>query len=279
MTKAIKYLTILDILFIILLSCSGSFSGVLGRLFYYASFALPLFFGIYLARRLKREREEEAGCSEASTRLFKYPQGFVGRFLPLIAPTVAVVFLLAFVTSKLLGLIGIEDGGVPDTGLVNMLFEHALLPCVSEELVFRLIPMILLLPYGKRSYILISSLYFSLCHLNLVRMPYAFVAGLIFASLNCVFESMYPSLILHFLNNAASVVWIRIYGDSRSMLIFILALLVLSLVSSVFIFIGRNRYIEDIKGLLDRPAEHKAGREILLLAAFTLILAFTELFI
>ena len=85
------------------------------------------------------------------------------------------------------------------------LINHALLPAILEEALFRYLPMRMIAPHSPRCAIIISSLFFALVHGNLFQIPYAFIGGIIFMSLNLATGSIIPSLVIHFVNNAMSI--------------------------------------------------------------------------
>ena len=85
------------------------------------------------------------------------------------------------------------------------LLTHALAPAILEEALFRYVPMRLLAPYSQRGAIFISAFFFALVHHELFTIPYAFVGGLIFMAIDLATESVIPSIVILFINNALSV--------------------------------------------------------------------------
>lgn len=81
----------------------------------------------------------------------------------------------------------------------------ALLPAFMEEFVFRGIILGLFRKFSDTFAILASALLFGLMHSNFVQIPFAFCGGLIFGYLAVATNSLLPSMIVHFLNNAISV--------------------------------------------------------------------------
>jgi membrane protease YdiL (CAAX protease family) len=243
MTEAIKTVTLINIIFILGLGISSSFGGVVGELLYYSLvFTLPVLIGLSSSVTLKKKREEIAGVAEEPDRFLNFDLK-VGRMtLPLIAPSVAVVFLLSLLTSLLLSSLGASSPAVADKDIVTMLIVHALTPAVLEEALFRYVPMKLLAPYSKRTCIIYSAFCFALIHCSFWQMPYAFVAGMIFMSVDLALGSVWPSVILHLVNNAASVVMMKYCTTPTATLTFVLVMLSLVLLSLVFIFLGRRKY-------------------------------------
>lgn len=81
----------------------------------------------------------------------------------------------------------------------------ALLPAFMEEFVFRGIILGSLRKFSDTFAIVASALLFGLMHSNFVQIPFAFCGGLIFGYLAVATNSLLPSMIVHFLNNAISV--------------------------------------------------------------------------
>ncbi len=275
MKNAVKRLTLLYIFLILLLTLVGSFGGVLTAPLEIAAYAIPVGIGYLYSRKLRREREAIAGvCEEEKTLLS--PRG-MQAYVPLFAPTVAVVFLAAWLTSLLLGLFGKVPNEIPVRSLLEMLVAHAVVPAVLEEMAFRYLPMKLLAPYSKRWCVILSSMFFALVHMSLFQIPYALLAGVIFIMIDLACESVLPSLILHFLNNAASVMWIKWGANADFAVWFTVALAVLSVVSLAIAFLFRRRYARDVRRVLDTGEGIGDAYAPTVFAAATLTLAIMNL--
>ncbi len=252
MTEAVKIITFIDIIFVILLMLSGTVGGIVGEVVYYLAFILPIAAGFYSSKGLQLKREEIAGVAEPDEKLLGFRREDAVRFIPLIAPTVMIVFLVSLLTSLLLSLVGISSPQVEEKGLATMLLIHAAVPALFEEALFRYIPMKLLLPYSRRSCVIYSALCFALIHCSFSQMPYAFVAGVLFMLADIAFGSVWPSVILHFANNAASVIMIKYCSGVGETLIFVSALAALTVVSLFFVYRKRSLYREILAGTLDK---------------------------
>jgi len=90
--------------------------------------------------------------------------------------------------------------------LVLNLVSTAVLPALVEEMVFRGYILGALRPQGDGLAIVFSAVFFGLLHGNLLQIPFAFILGLIFGYLTVQTGSIWPAVLLHFLNNAFSVV-------------------------------------------------------------------------
>ena len=250
MTEAIKVVTFINIVFIIMLVISGTIRGFVGEAVYYLAFLLPVLIGFYSSKDLKYKREEIAGIAEAEDRLLNFDGKSALRLLPLIAPLVTVIFAISVLTSLLLSLFGVAGSAIEDESLISMLVAHAVVPALFEELLFRYIPLKLLLPYSRRWCVFYPSLCFALIHCSFLQMPYAFVAGVAFMMLDVAFGSVWPSVILHFVNNSASVIATKYCTGPIAMLVFVLVLLAFSIVSLVFVVLKRDNYKKLLKGTL-----------------------------
>ncbi|WP_250278174.1 CPBP family intramembrane glutamic endopeptidase [[Clostridium] colinum] len=149
--------------------------------------------------------------------------------------------------------------------LFQSLFTIALLPAIVEELAFR---GAILSGYKKNSLligVLMSSLYFGMMHGNLNQFVYTTVLGIFMAFLVRITNSIYSSMIMHFIFNAKaailiylSVKYIPTSFDQPSTLssfesviiMFIIFLISLPLLLlSIFLFIKNNK--NEIKKLKD----------------------------
>ena len=247
MTEAVKILTFIYIIFVIMLVLSGTLGSIVGEIVYYLAFAVPFAIGFYSSRNLKYNREEVAGVAEAPDTLLTINRSDIKKLMPLIAPTVMTVFLVSLVTTLILSLLGVTSPTVENKNLILMLIQHALVPAVFEEALFRYIPMKLLMPYSKRWCIVYSAMCFALIHCSFSQIPYAFVAGIIFMTVDLCIGSVWPSVILHFINNAASVIWIKYCAGTVESLIFISVMVILTIPSLVFVYKKRDVYRDMIK--------------------------------
>lgn len=119
---------------------------------------------------------------------------------------------------------------IPDgvLGSVAYLLVLSVLPAIFEEFAFRGVVMGALKKHGRTVAIIGSSALFGLMHGNLVQIPFAFALGCVFAYIDLLCDSIWPSVIVHFLNNfTAGVVDLVSVGGND---------LVTAIVSSLIIF-------------------------------------------
>ena len=264
--KRIGFLAILDVVFIVFLILSGSFDGVLSTLFYILAFIVPICVGFYMTREENSNVEfiRLHGAREA---------------LPFIAPTIGGVMLISFLTSLLIGLMTGKNNAI-DLGdsLILAILSHALAPAILEEAPFRFIPMRAMKGERWPVIMLYSALFFALIHHSFFSMPYAFLAGLVFMLVDLIADSVWPSVVIHFLNNALSVV-LAFYSDIPAVAyVAISVLAVLTAISVIYIIHNKGKYEKIKEKMADiRSINFSFPREAFMLVIPMLILALMEL--
>ena len=96
MKKALLYIAFFDLLFLTLIFVSGLFSGIAGKAVYYLAFILPL-----AAAGIVKHREADFSLTK-----FKISPENLLLTLPAVAPTLAVIFFISWLTSLLLSRFG-----------------------------------------------------------------------------------------------------------------------------------------------------------------------------
>ncbi len=109
---------------------------------------------------------------------------------------------------ELLGKFGYEDGGIhlPSMngfGFVGVLFAVAVLPAVFEEITFRGVLLNGMRSFGVWGSVLLCGGLFSLYHQNPAQTLYQFCCGMAFALVAIRSGSILPTVLSHFINNAA----------------------------------------------------------------------------
>ena len=165
-------------------------------------------------------------------------------------PTVAIIMGISMLTSFVIkSVTGAANGVDIGDSLVFALFYHAFLPAIFEEMLFRYLPMRLLSGYSKKYCVLLSAMFFSLIHHNFFSIPYAFVAGVVFMTLNLMCDSIIPGTVIHFLNNVISILLI-FYGTGSIFAPICIGLVVLlGVISIAFVFPKRKEYFSMIKSV------------------------------
>ena len=243
MKRTLSRLIFIDLLFILFLSLSGVFSGLLSDLFYLIAFVLPTLVFFFL------HKETEEGPFKISASVTPQALNLSVLFA---APTVLVIFALSFLVSVIMGALGISPQSVAeDKNFLYAVILHAIAPAIFEEMLFRYIPISALGNKSPRLAVAYSSVLFALAHCNLFQIPYALFAGVIFAVLDVAAGSVLPSVIIHLINNVLSLIWSRGGEGDAFYIAFICVLVLASILSIVFIFIKRKSLKNDFLPIIE----------------------------
>lgn len=235
MERKITKLVLADLIFVLLLMLSGSISEWSEPL-YIIAFVLPAALLIFTERR------------DADFSLKLSPAGAAATALaaPLL---IGGVFLISALTAAFFSLFGVKSEVDLSGNLWLVILEHAVLPAILEELLFRYAPLRILGGMRRGGAVLLTALLFALSHCNLLQLPYALFAGIVFAALDILTGSILPSLILHLLNNLVSIWW-SVSVFETAPVPFVAALILLAAVSLIIIFIKRRGILKKISPII-----------------------------
>lgn len=268
MQRKTSILTFCYSLFLIMLFLSGSLSGILSDLIYYLAFILPIGISLYLTR---------FDCGDWKKYLTIDRDG-VKRFLPLIFPTISAIILVSIVTSLLIyNLSGKTNDIDVGNSLIVALLTHALLPAVLEEVIFRFLPIKLLAPHSPRAAIIISAFFFSLAHADLFTIPYALVAGVMLMLVDLVCDSIIPSIVIHFINNALSVLMLFMEDGPFSISGIYVIIILLTVISAIILWETKEDYEDALILATNKGEGVKLTLGMGLFAALTLAVAIINL--
>ncbi len=248
MGKNISFYTFFVLIYVLLSAVSSYLTWWISPVLYILAFAIPLILSHLYSRRDKRAREEARGLSLSEPRLFRISGRDTVLLLPLIAPTVGVVFLVSYLTSLLLTSLGVGGAPVYTGGEIEVLLRGAVAPAILEELLFRYVPILLIAPYSRKYTVLLSAVYFAIVHTNPWQMPYAFLAGILFIIIDLSFSSVIPSLLLHLINNSVSFVWSFIISGESAAAVFVSVLVSLAALSLLVVGIRWRAYLALLRG-------------------------------
>lgn len=99
-------------------------------------------------------------------------------------------------------------------GKLLMVIECAVIPALVEEFALRGVVMSPLRKFGDWFAIIVTSVIFALMHGNMVQIPFAFIAGIALGYFRITTGSLWTSIVIHSLNNLASVL-ISLYYNSN----------------------------------------------------------------
>lgn len=271
MKKEIKILTLSSLCVLLFLIISGSFSGVLQRIIYIIGFVLPTFVFLYIY--YGRKNGGKIFTSEYLTLGKK--EAFIT--LGVIFPTVLSVLLVSLLGTAVMACFGKENIIEINEPPYLAVLLHALLPAFLEETAFRYLPLRLMGKRAPRGAIFVSATLFALVHHSLFSISYAFVAGIVFMAVDLMTESVFPSLIIHFVNNLFSLLAMGALGIEIESYVVFLLLLVLCLLSFIPLFIYRSDILLRARLSFAKGEGISRPTELLFLAVPSLLIAFFEL--
>ena len=264
MERKISILSLSYLAFLALLLASGTLSGALGYAVYFLAFLIPFAIGI-----IHVKKDKEAAASHLG-----FGKRALCHTLVLSAPSVTLIMAISVVTSMIVFAVTGKTNEV-DVGssLVLALISHALVPAVMEEVLFRYLPMRLLSAHSKRVSVLVSAFFFALIHHSVFSFFYAFVAGVIFMSVDLALDSIWPSVIIHFVNNAVSV--LLMFGLGAVVYPCLFALCAISI---AIIVLKRAEYKKLFLPLLLGGEKFRITPELAIFGAVNLLIAIVALF-
>lgn len=176
-------------------------SSLLSSAVYFASFTLAARF-YHLGRR------------EDAVEPVRFAPRLPSNSFLIVFAGVACTLSLALVNSMAAELLGfgeppeifnLPDEFSGDYAIVLQFIAIAIVPAFCEEILFRGVVLSNLMPYGKASAIAISAVLFGLMHGNAAQFLYATAAGIIMGCVYVLTDSIWCSILLHFINNTVSV--------------------------------------------------------------------------
>ena len=177
----------------------------------FSSIATVLFIGLpFLATYMVLRKKKITGILPLGTTYnTKASTYLVVAFLPL---TLLSTFLINFISLMLQSFMGVDfTSGMEDMSVASvkdflfMTLFIAIIPAILEEFAIRGVLLQPLRRFGDGFAIVVSAVIFSLLHGNMVQIPYTVIAGIYFGYVMVATGSLWPSIILHFLNNFYSV--------------------------------------------------------------------------
>ena len=202
-------------------------------------FAIPLLMYTMFISKSFKQTFKDTGFKKISGRMIAIAI-VLGIVLYFINNFVAQFF------SSIISIFGYENIGQTTTVTFSyeLLFREFLLSCVlpgfCEEFLHRGIMLHASKKCGNTRYVLISSsILFGLMHLNINQFFYAAILGFLMGYVSIVSDSIYPSIIIHFMNNFLNTYFYYGYYLNWPFATFINDLQAL-IMSNIFVFIIIN---------------------------------------
>jgi len=166
---------------------------------------------------------------------------------------------------EFLGQFGYEDSGIllpsmDGFGFVGVLLVVAALPAIFEEIMFRGVLLSGLRSFGKTGAVLLCGALFAIYHQNPAQTIYQFCCGAAFALVALRSGSILPTVLAHFLNNAA-ILTLAKFGieefPTPVSIVFLIVSAVCLLGSLVYlVFIDKTEKV-DTNGVENTPKQEK----------------------
>lgn len=140
--------------------------------------------------------------------------------LPIIFASVAMIFAFSYANGVFISLFETAEYEpifneapyyMEDYGFVLQFITIALVPAFCEEFLFRGVILSNLMPYGKATAIIISSVLFGLMHSNFYQFLYTVAAGILLGAIYVMTDSIWCSVLVHMINNSTSIFQSAIY--------------------------------------------------------------------
>lgn len=187
---------------------------------------------------------------------------------PVVLISTIIVNLISSIFQDLAGITfksGLEDMTAegPFSAAV-LVFTLAVFPAIIEEFCIRGVVLQPLRRYGDKFAIIMSAAVFSILHGNMVQIPYTLVAGIYFGYLCVATGSLWPSIVLHFINNLFSAVQLIIlsnYGEKESedAIIIMLGVLIVAGIAGGLTFFNMHYKTKLQKGVTTLTAGEKTA--------------------
>ena len=219
-------LTLLYGLGLLLLLCSSLLPATVRPYLSPLALLVPLVIGLFLFRQKNGARILALEGKDPQGRTLAY----------LLFPIILLGIIgISALFGWLFSLVGIESTTTLSYPLPAALIFYAAVPALLEEGLYRYLPLLALQDESRGAALIFSSLAFAFAHLSLISLPYALFAGVGLFTVNLLAKSLWPSVLLHLLNNVLGVLFL-FYPDSLPLsLVVILTLAVLSVIAAVLI--------------------------------------------
>lgn len=202
----------------------------------FLSIGVPFFILHLIFKKEKISMELPFGTTY-NRELAKY---LVMVFLPVMVLSAIAINYLSAIFQEILGLeftssvseITLKGGKETLLGVLSI----AVVPALIEETVIRGIILQPLRKYGDKYAIIASALLFAVMHGNMVQIPYTVIGGLLLGYLAVATGSLWPSVILHFINNLYSVIALSVndnFGENASAIVTVIMLVAFAIVGVI----------------------------------------------
>ncbi len=215
---------------------------------------------LVLKAYLPKEEKQEQSKEEKKASIIKC--------VKYIVLSIPVMSLIQMICSFAIEKTGIGSDITEALGLFNysgklasflVFVQIAILPAIFEELFIRKGIMGILKEKGAIFATVVSAVIFATIHLNFSQFIFAFLIGLLFGFVRTKTNKMYPTMILHFINNGAAVIEVLFFDRMIFMDIFTYAQIALNAVGlCILIYMVYKKFME----LKDKESINKLKEQL-----------------
>lgn len=194
--------------------------------------------------------------------------GLVMFLAPIVLISTIIINIVSAIFQDAMGITfesGFEDMYTEGPlGAVVLIITLAVIPAVVEEFCIRGVVLQPLRRYGDKFAIIMSAAIFSILHGNMVQIPYTLVAGIYFGYLCVATGSIWPSIVLHFINNLFSAIEMIVYANygeeaSTAAIFIMLGVLIIVGIAGGIIFFSMHYKTELKDGVNTLKTGEKVG--------------------
>ena len=142
---------------------------------------------------------------------------------------------------------------------ILLFIQIAILPAIFEELFVRKGVFGILRKKGAIFAVIVSALVFATIHMNISQFIFAFLVGIVFGIVREKTGKLYPTMILHFLNNGIAVIEVLFYDYMTFMEIFTYGIIAINAIGfCILIYMLYKKVME----LMDKESIQKLKEEL-----------------
>ena len=218
------------------------------------SFVISLYIP-YVLLKLYLPKEDRISKEEKQTSEYKEnKKKSILKNIKYIALSIPVMSMIQMICSFAIEKFGISSDLMDKVGLFNysgklatvlLFIEIAVLPAIFEELFIRKGVYGILRSKGTIFATIVSALVFATIHLNFSQFIFAFLIGILFAMVREKTGKLYPTMILHFINNAIATIEVLFYNHATFMQIFTYVQIGINAIGfAILIYMLYNKFME-----------------------------------
>lgn len=193
----------------------------------------------------KRQEETKEQKKESIVKCIKY-----------IVLSIPVMSVIQMICSFAIEKIGLGSDVTNALGLFNysgklasalLFIQIAILPAIFEELFIRKGVMGILKDKGAIFATIVSAIVFATIHLNISQFMFAFLVGILFGIVRTKTHKMYPTMILHLINNGFAVIEALFYDKIIFMEIFTYSVIAINAVGFCILIYMLYKKVMELK--------------------------------